>query len=79
MTVLRPHRDSNPAGERPGKKAARDVLVNCRRCKAVATGHLRGRRLYVDALRVVTTPDGWTHDGCGGRLAAFDNRTKRAS
>jgi hypothetical protein len=60
-----------PAGERPVKKPARALLMQCDRCAVKGTGWARGNRIATVNIPAEKRQD-WHHRGCGGVLVPFD-------
>lgn len=61
------HRGSEKAGRR-------DVLLQCERCRAIASGRSRDGRLTMANLAVDRL---YRHANCGGFLVAYDTGSQR--
>lgn len=60
------------------KAARRSVLMQCDRCLCKGSGNLNYRGRIVSVSLAASLVGGqWTHNGCNGRLTAYDIEVSR--
>ena len=67
-----PNRTSAAVDRREWKRGQRQVLVQCKKCQASASGTVNHRGRLVSVNLRAEKFGGWFHIGCGGALVPFD-------